>query len=58
MNKPIYRAFINLLDNYEKTQGINETISNEEMRENERFLNYFIDSRLGVRLYEFLAKAG
>lgn len=36
--RPTYKAFIDLLDNYERETGVAETVTTEERRENMRFI--------------------
>ena len=53
-----YSSFIDLLDNYEKTQGINENIESEELDEQNAFLDALMDTAIGARLYEFFLTNG
>ena len=55
---PSYAIFIDLLDNYEKTQGINENVEDVEEVEQDAFLDAFMDTPVGIRLYDFFFTNG
>uniref|UniRef100_H2ZB64 Uridylate-specific endoribonuclease n=1 Tax=Ciona savignyi TaxID=51511 RepID=H2ZB64_CIOSA len=52
--KPTYQSLIALLDNYQSVQGINEVTTSEETAEQDAFLDLFLDTSIGKRLFEFL----
>lgn len=56
--QPSYQAFIPLLDNYEKYQGIGEQVPSNELQEQSIFLDYFLSSAVGDALYNFLNSKG
>jgi len=58
LSQPTYKAFINLLDNYQNIEGIAESVSSSELNEQDIFLNYFMESEVGMELYNFLSKKG
>lgn len=58
LNQPSYQAFIDLLDNYENVEGISETTTSQELNEQDIFLDYFVESAVGAKLYEFLSNKG
>ncbi|XP_076821709.1 uridylate-specific endoribonuclease-like [Clavelina lepadiformis] len=58
LNKPTYQALINLLDNYEMIQGKDEYVTRAETDEIYTFLNAFMSTSIGRKLYEFLSEKG
>jgi len=58
LRQPTYKAFINLLDNYQNVEGISESTSSSELNEQDTFLNYFMDTQVGQELYDFLSGKG
>lgn len=46
-NKPVsffYADFINLLDNYETSTGVSETVTSEELQENRVFIDAMMET--------------
>lgn len=58
LQRPSYKALVDLLDNYEKMQGINEDVYPEETFEQDLFLDLLMQSAIGQRLYEFFYDNG
>jgi len=60
LNRDTYKAFIALLDNYERETGVPETVTEEEKRENWRFTDLVLKSDCMKEAYKFLKskKAG
>ncbi|XP_072539173.1 uridylate-specific endoribonuclease A [Salminus brasiliensis] len=58
-SKPTYKAFIALLDNYERNTGVSEIVSSVEVQEQENFLEETMkNTELGRELYSFLYTKG
>ncbi|KAL7832820.1 hypothetical protein SRHO_G00298380 [Serrasalmus rhombeus] len=58
-SKPTYKAFIALLDNYERKTGTSESVSSVEVQEQEKFLMETMkNTNLGKELYSFLNSKG
>ncbi|XP_017574143.1 poly(U)-specific endoribonuclease-A [Pygocentrus nattereri] len=58
-SKPTYKAFIALLDNYERKTGTSESVSSVEVQEQEKFLMETMkNTHLGKELYSFLNSKG
>ena len=53
-----YRALIDLLDNYDMFQGRDEVTTSTETDEQNAFLNYFMSSNIGSKLYSFFSEKG
>jgi len=58
LEKPTYKAFVRLLDNYEKTSGIKEEVSREEETEIYQFLSEVLKSPVMKYVYNYLQKKG
>ena len=58
LSHPSYRALINLLDNYNMFQGRDEITTPIEINEQNVFLDYFMSSDIGFKLYTFLSDKG
>jgi len=58
LEKPTYKAFIRLLDNYQKTTGIKEDVSNKEITENYQFLGEVLRSPVMMEVYNYLKRKG
>jgi len=58
LEKPTFKAFIALLDNYESETGIVETVTNEERRENWHFINLIFDTSVMKLAHKFLVSKG
>ena len=43
-----------LQDNYDRTQGYTEVVTDEELQENEAFLDAFLATDVGQHLFNFL----
>ena len=41
---PFYADFINLLDNYEMSTGVSETVTSEELKENKLFIDAIVET--------------
>jgi len=46
LQKKTFKLFIDLLDNYERETGVAETVTREELRENELFINAICETRV------------
>jgi poly(U)-specific endoribonuclease len=44
LEKPTFKAFIAILDNYIAQTGQSEVVTTEERQENQRFLNFAMDT--------------
>ncbi|XP_076004449.1 uridylate-specific endoribonuclease C [Genypterus blacodes] len=53
-----YAHFINLLDNYETSTGVSETVTSEEMRENRLFLDSVMETDVMKRAHMYLVRKG
>ena len=53
-----YKAFYNLLDNYESSTGVSETVTAAEKRENTTFLSLAIKTRPMKYCHAYLAAKG
>ncbi|XP_065670123.1 uridylate-specific endoribonuclease B isoform X2 [Hydra vulgaris] len=58
LEKPTFKAFIKLLDNYCKNIGENELITNTELFEKEEFLRLILESETMKEVYKFLKLKG
>lgn len=58
LNRPTYKAFIKLLDNYESDTGVAETVTEEELRENKHFTDLVFASKPMQLAHKFLAYKG
>ncbi|XP_077339895.1 uridylate-specific endoribonuclease [Lithobates pipiens] len=56
--KPTYAAFLNLLDNYDRKTGIDESYSPQEVKEQEHFLQEVMKTKPLKELYKFFHKKG
>ena len=50
--KPTYASFIALLDNYIAKSGNAEEVTQNELNEQELFLNNFCDTKIGQYLFQ------
>ncbi|XP_030634439.1 poly(U)-specific endoribonuclease-like [Chanos chanos] len=58
-SKPTYKALINLLDNYQRTTGVTESFSSQQLSEQDTFLREAISyTTVGKELYAFLNSKG
>lgn len=55
---PTYATFYRLLDNYEKTTGVQETVTKEEINENRQFIDQIMATRPINYLRKYLAIKG
>lgn len=55
---PTYKHFISLLDNYERSTGQSEVVTQEETDENNAFLNAVLDTPVGQYLANYLQEKG
>ncbi|XP_042353313.1 poly(U)-specific endoribonuclease-C-like isoform X2 [Plectropomus leopardus] len=53
-----YSHFINLLDNYETSTGVAETVTSEELKENRLFIDSMMETEVMKRAHQFLVKEG
>lgn len=58
LQKPTYAAFISLLDNYIAATGSSEVVTNEEVRENNDFLNLCMDTAVMQYVHQYLLAKG
>lgn len=56
--RPTYKAFIALLDNYESSTGVGETVTEQEMQENWRFVNLVFETKVMKLAHKFLKYKG
>lgn len=42
--RPFYSDFISLLDNYEMSTGVSETVTSEELKENKLFIDAIVET--------------
>ncbi|XP_040281799.1 poly(U)-specific endoribonuclease [Bufo bufo] len=56
--RPTYKAFIKLLDNYDRKTGKDETFTEEELEEQEIFLKEIMKTKVMKELYKFFHKKG
>lgn len=55
---PTYATFYRLLDNYEKTTGKQEVVTNEEVQENRQFIDQIMETKPIRYLRKYLATKG
>lgn len=53
-----YAYFINLLDNYEMSTGVSETVTHEELKENHLFLDAILETEVMKCAYKYLVSKG
>jgi poly(U)-specific endoribonuclease len=58
LQKPTFKAFIALLDNYESETGVEEVVTNEERKENWTFINAIFDTTCMKLAHKFLVAHG
>lgn len=58
LNKPTYKAFIALLDNYVSETGVVETVTNEERKENWTFIDLVFETAVMKLAHKFLVHQG
>lgn len=58
LEKPTYKAFIALLDNYETATGVAETVTETEYKENWRFINLVYSTKCMELCYKYLKFKG
>ncbi|XP_057713088.1 uridylate-specific endoribonuclease C-like isoform X1 [Corythoichthys intestinalis] len=51
-----YAHFINLLDNYEMSTGVSESVTREELRENRRFLDAILETDVMKCAHQYLVE--
>ncbi|XP_054611688.1 poly(U)-specific endoribonuclease-C-like isoform X2 [Dunckerocampus dactyliophorus] len=51
-----YSHFINLLDNYEMSTGVSETVTPEELQENQKFLDAILETEVMKCAHRYLIK--
>jgi poly(U)-specific endoribonuclease len=56
--RPTFKAFIDLLDNYEPSLGVPEKTTPEELREDEKFLNVILDTACMQYVQAYLVAHG
>eukprot|EP00640_Fibrocapsa_japonica_P001075 CAMPEP_0113936370 /NCGR_PEP_ID=MMETSP1339-20121228/3302_1 /TAXON_ID=94617 /ORGANISM="Fibrocapsa japonica" /LENGTH=433 /DNA_ID=CAMNT_0000938829 /DNA_START=51 /DNA_END=1352 /DNA_ORIENTATION=+ /assembly_acc=CAM_ASM_000762 len=58
LQRPTYRTFMRLLDNYEKNTGQAEVVTREELQENQAFLNACLDTMPMQYAHKWLNRKG
>ncbi|XP_036376278.1 poly(U)-specific endoribonuclease-C-like [Megalops cyprinoides] len=53
-----YAHFINLLDNYEMSTGLSETVTSQELQENHLFLDAILETEVMKRAHRYLVSKG
>eukprot|EP00238_Polyblepharides_amylifera_P012761 CAMPEP_0196591590 /NCGR_PEP_ID=MMETSP1081-20130531/70203_1 /TAXON_ID=36882 /ORGANISM="Pyramimonas amylifera, Strain CCMP720" /LENGTH=331 /DNA_ID=CAMNT_0041914995 /DNA_START=205 /DNA_END=1200 /DNA_ORIENTATION=+ len=53
--RPTFRAFYNLLNNYERETGVSETVTSQENEENWAFLNEIMETPVMLYVHKYLA---
>uniref|UniRef100_A0A3Q0T1Z9 Uridylate-specific endoribonuclease n=1 Tax=Amphilophus citrinellus TaxID=61819 RepID=A0A3Q0T1Z9_AMPCI len=53
-----YKYFISLLDNYEMSTGVSETVTSEELKENELFIDAILKTDVMKCAHQYLVKKG
>lgn len=53
-----YSKFLDLLDNYEKSTGVTESVTAEELAENYRFLDAILQTEVMKRAHKYLVSKG
>ncbi|XP_028327762.1 poly(U)-specific endoribonuclease-C-like [Gouania willdenowi] len=53
-----YSHFINLLDNYEMSTGVSETVTSEELQENKLFIDSILDTEVMKCAHSYLVRKG
>nr|XP_057918155.1 uridylate-specific endoribonuclease C-like [Doryrhamphus excisus] len=51
-----FSHFINLLDNYEMSTGVTETVTSEELQENHKFLDAILETQVMKCAHQYLVK--
>uniref|UniRef100_A0A3B5MWQ0 Uridylate-specific endoribonuclease n=1 Tax=Xiphophorus couchianus TaxID=32473 RepID=A0A3B5MWQ0_9TELE len=57
-NIATFARFINLLDNYEMSTGVSETVTSEELQENRLFIDAIMETELMKYAHNYLVKKG
>ncbi|KAK7944866.1 hypothetical protein WMY93_000594 [Mugilogobius chulae] len=53
-----YAHFINLLDNYEMSTGVGETVTSEELKENRLFIDAIVETEVMKCAHKYLVRKG
>ncbi|XP_053478874.1 uridylate-specific endoribonuclease C [Ictalurus furcatus] len=53
-----YTCFMKLLDNYERSTGVSEKVTTDEIAENNAFLDAILDTAVMKRAHQYLVKKG
>ncbi|XP_072219964.1 uridylate-specific endoribonuclease C-like [Leuresthes tenuis] len=53
-----YAHFINLLDNYEMSTGVSETVTSEELKENKLFIDAIVETDVMKCAHDYLVRKG
>ncbi|XP_005729086.1 poly(U)-specific endoribonuclease-C-like [Pundamilia nyererei] len=53
-----YEYFISLLDNYEMSTGVSETVTSEELKENKLFIDAIVETDVMKCAHQYLVKKG
>ncbi|XP_003384369.1 PREDICTED: poly(U)-specific endoribonuclease-like [Amphimedon queenslandica] len=56
--RPTFKLFIALLDNYETSTGVNEEVTDEEVKENKLFINAIMETKVMKRAHDYLVSCG
>ncbi len=54
LNRPTFKAFIALLDNYESETGVEEEVTSEEIKENRNFIDLIFETTVIKTAHKFL----
>jgi hypothetical protein len=58
LEKPTFKSFIALLDNYESSTGVREDVTREEIMENRNFIDQIMKTKVMNKAHEYLASCG
>ncbi|XP_063967839.1 poly(U)-specific endoribonuclease-B-like isoform X2 [Lytechinus pictus] len=58
LQKPTFKAFISLLDNYTSETGVSEWVTSEEIKENQIFIDRIMETKVMQLAYKVLLKKG
>lgn len=56
--KPTFKRFISLLDNYETSTGVQEEVTSEEIQENRDFIDAIVETKVMRRAHSYLVANG
>ncbi|CAH8827057.1 unnamed protein product [Trichobilharzia szidati] len=58
LKRPTFSSFISLLDNYNPTVGVHETVTPQHSKEEDNFIKELLKTKVMKMTYEFLLKKG